>query len=152
MRLNFYNIMIDYHEVAWLSCGQRYFVLYLNRNMVVNEILIQYNYFDFVLFMNCFCSKMHCCKIIRSRMLESRSEKIWSIPWLLMMFGLIGAQGREQLWLCICLASRSLASMSKYLTHWGRDKWPPFSRRHFQMDFLEWKCMNFDLHFTEICS
>ena len=23
-------------------------------------------------------------------------------------------------------------------------KWPPFSRRHFQMDFLEWKCMNFD--------
>ena len=30
------------------------------------------------------------------------------------------------------------------LTHWGRDKRPPFSRRHFQMDFLEWKCMNFD--------
>ena len=23
-------------------------------------------------------------------------------------------------------------------------KWPPFSRRHFQMDFLEWKYMNFD--------
>ena len=22
-------------------------------------------------------------------------------------------------------------------------KWTPFSRRHFQMDFLEWKCMNF---------
>ena len=31
-------------------------------------------------------------------------------------------------------------------------KWPPFSRRHFQMDFLEWKCMNFDSHFTEVCS
>ena len=30
------------------------------------------------------------------------------------------------------------------LTHWGRDKWPPLSSRHFQMDFLEWKCMNFD--------
>ena len=30
------------------------------------------------------------------------------------------------------------------LTHWGRDKWPPFSRRHFQMHFLEWKCINFD--------
>ena len=28
--------------------------------------------------------------------------------------------------------------------HWGRDKWPPFSRRLFRMDFLEWKCMNFD--------
>ena len=23
-------------------------------------------------------------------------------------------------------------------------KWPPFSRRHFQIDFLEWKHMNFD--------
>ena len=30
------------------------------------------------------------------------------------------------------------------LTHWGRDKWPTFSRRHFQMHFLEWKCINFD--------
>ena len=31
-------------------------------------------------------------------------------------------------------------------------KWPPFSRRHFQMHFLEWKCMNFDWDFTEVCS
>ena len=31
-----------------------------------------------------------------------------------------------------------------HLTHWGRDKWPPFSRRHLQMHFLEWKCINFD--------
>ena len=23
-------------------------------------------------------------------------------------------------------------------------RWPPFSRRHFQMHFLEWKCINFD--------
>ena len=30
------------------------------------------------------------------------------------------------------------------LTHWGRDNWLPFSRRHFQMHFLEWKCINFD--------
>ena len=30
------------------------------------------------------------------------------------------------------------------ITHWGRGKWPPFSRRYFQMRFLEWKCMNFD--------
>ena len=28
------------------------------------------------------------------------------------------------------------------LTHWGRDKLRPFRRRHFQMHFLEWKCMN----------
>ena len=30
------------------------------------------------------------------------------------------------------------------LTHWGRDKWTPFRRRHFQMHFLEWKCLNSD--------
>ena len=30
------------------------------------------------------------------------------------------------------------------LTHWGRDQWPPFSRRHFQMHFLDWKYVNFD--------
>ena len=30
-------------------------------------------------------------------------------------------------------------------------KWPPFSRRHFQMHLLEWECMNFDIDFTEVC-
>ena len=30
------------------------------------------------------------------------------------------------------------------LTHWGRDKWTPFRRRHFQMHFLERKCLNSD--------
>ena len=30
------------------------------------------------------------------------------------------------------------------LTHWGRDKWTPFRRRHFQMHFLEWKYLNSD--------
>ena len=29
-------------------------------------------------------------------------------------------------------------------------KWPPFSRRHFQMSFLVWKCMNFnDIQLTK---
>ena len=28
------------------------------------------------------------------------------------------------------------------LTHCGRDKWTPFGRRHFQVHFLEWKCLN----------
>ena len=28
----------------------------------------------------------------------------------------------------------------QYLTHWGRDKWTSFRRRHFQMHFLERKC------------
>ena len=38
------------------------------------------------------------------------------------------------------------------LTHWGRDKWTPFRRRHFQMHFLQWKCLNSDYNFTEVCS
>ena len=29
-------------------------------------------------------------------------------------------------------------------THWGRDKWTPFRRWHFQTHSLEWKCYNFD--------
>ena len=31
-----------------------------------------------------------------------------------------------------------------HLTHWGRDKWMPFRRWHFQLHFLEWKCLNSD--------
>ena len=31
-------------------------------------------------------------------------------------------------------------------------KLPPFCRPHFQMHFLEWKCINFTWNFTEICS
>ena len=32
------------------------------------------------------------------------------------------------------------------------NKWPPFHRWHFQRHFLEWKLMNFNKYFTEICS
>ena len=38
------------------------------------------------------------------------------------------------------------------LTYCGRDKEPPFRRRHVHMNFREWKCINFDKHFAEICS
>ena len=37
-------------------------------------------------------------------------------------------------------------AMTSSLTHWSRDKWPPFSRWHFQMHFLEWKCMRLRFH------
>ena len=37
------------------------------------------------------------------------------------------------------------------IIHKGRDKWPPFYRWYFQMDFLEWKCMNFAHDFTDVC-
>ena len=38
------------------------------------------------------------------------------------------------------------------LTHWGRDKWTPCRRRHFQMHFLELICLNSDSNFIEVCS
>ena len=30
------------------------------------------------------------------------------------------------------------------LTHWGRDKMDAIRRRHFQVHFLEWKCIHYD--------
>ena len=43
--------------------------------------------------------------------------------------------------------------MWSVLTHWGRDKMDAiFQTTFFQMDFLEWKCMNFDNNFIEVCS
>ena len=32
-----------------------------------------------------------------------------------------------------------------------RTKWTPISWRQFQMHFLEWKYINFNQHFTEVC-
>ena len=32
----------------------------------------------------------------------------------------------------------------RYINTLGPTKWPTFPRRHFQMHFLEWKCVNFD--------
>ena len=40
---------------------------------------------------------------------------------------------------------------SSDLTHWGRDKWPPFSRRHFQSIFLNenvWISLKISLKFV----
>ena len=34
----------------------------------------------------------------------------------------------------------------------AQTKWPPFSRRHFQVHFLERKCLNSDYNFNEVCS
>ena len=33
----------------------------------------------------------------------------------------------------------------------AKTKWTPFFRQHFQMHFLERKCMNFNWNFTEVC-
>ena len=50
-------------------------------------------------------------------------------------------------WNCLQDSISSADSVSSFrssLTHWGRDKWTSFRRRHFQMHFLEWKCLNSD--------
>ena len=52
--------------------------------------------------------------------------KTRSKPWLLMTW-LISCHG---VWLCSHIEAET--------------RWPPFPRQHFQMDFLEWKCMNCD--------
>ena len=38
------------------------------------------------------------------------------------------------------------------LTNWGREKMAAISRRHFEIDFLEWNFMNFDYVWIEVCS
>ena len=38
------------------------------------------------------------------------------------------------------------------LTHWGRNKMAAIFQTTFSNAFFEWKCMNFDWNFTEICS
>ena len=35
---------------------------------------------------------------------------------------------------------------------WTETKWMSFRRRHFQVHFREWKCLNSDYNFTEVCS
>ena len=38
----------------------------------------------------------------------------------------------------------------RYLHIGAEKKWPPFSRRHFQIHFLEWKCRDFAQDFREV--
>ena len=45
-----------------------------------------------------------------------------------------------------------ISQMFCLLRHWGREKWMPICKWHFQMHFLEWKCLNSDWNFTEVCS
>ena len=49
----------------------------------------------------------------------------------------------------LCASTTRLSLEWGILTHWCRDN---MARLHFQMHFLEWKCMNFDSDFTELSS
>ena len=50
------------------------------------------------------------------------------------------------------LLIQSGGKRSNHLTHHTCIKWPQFRRRHFRMNFEEWKVLYFDLSFTEVCS
>ena len=77
-----------------------------------------------------------------------RIEQNWVGENMSIMLQTISFSSKNHLW-CICYWSFSIRPL---LTHWRREKWPPYSRRHFEIHFLEWKCMNFDQNFTEVCS
>ena len=44
----------------------------------------------------------------------------------------------------LILNNLSLKFAPKFVHMKSETKWPPFKRRHIQIHFLEWKCMNFD--------
>ena len=52
----------------------------------------------------------------------------------------------------ICHVSCHWRIWSRGLTHRSWDKMADISRRQIQKHFLEWKYMNFDQYFTEVCS
>ena len=43
-------------------------------------------------------------------------------------------------------------SILRVLTHWGRDKMATIFQTTFSNAFLEWKFINFESDFTEVCS
>ena len=52
-----------------------------------------------------------------------------------------------------CMKTITTMAILPSLSHWGRDKMGTILlTTFFRMYFLEWKCMNFDWDFTEICS
>ena len=67
---------------------------------------------------------------------EKESGKPMGFVWDFVCIKVV-VTGRIKHWKCHEISYNTL-------THWGRDKWTPFRRRHFQMHFLEWKFLNSD--------
>ena len=67
-------------------------------------------------------------------------ESQWGtwIHWRIVEFMVVGTEISP--YIIVPMAARQHWWM--WLTHWGREQWTPFSRRHFQMHFLQRKCMN----------
>ena len=59
--------------------------------------------------------------------------------WKLLIWYYTSLHQGKNYWFDIRLAS----TRATEFTNWGRDKMAAISRRHFQMYFLEWKCINF---------
>ena len=57
----------------------------------------------------------------------------YSLVWLSV---LLNWERLSSFWRYIKLANLTLVHVCACLTHWGRDKWTPFRRRHFQCIFL----------------
>ena len=77
---------------------------------------------------------------------RNRSELIWDFP-LNMNYNRNTIHGWRSVDRIIAKSfgpfNTAVRKVSLWL-HRGRDKWTPFRRRHFQMYFLEWKCLNSD--------
>ena len=63
----------------------------------------------------------------------------WGILFLLPVFDYHMVHVLVQWWELLLVSSSYVCF---FVTHWGRGN--IFSRQHFEMDFLEWKCMNLD--------
>ena len=69
----------------------------------------------------------------------------------------ISREGLTNLFRNMCLVMillKLLPHLSRPITYHieAEAKWMPFRRRHFQVHFLEWRCLNYFLNFTELWS
>ena len=83
-------------------------------------------------------------------------ESSWKLRYLSGIFVMINISRSELWWLTWnkmkYIKCKFINDMSIILHIAAETKWTPFRRRHFQMHFLERKCLNSDESFTEICS
>ena len=109
----------------------------------------------FLLYLLCHCSWPSLCLQMSKQlpMLGNQQARFWiqysSAKMVIDNLSLL----RRHHWKCTIFQTRHHDTSSSkeqswptliLLTHWGREKWTPFRRRQFQVNFLEWKCLNSD--------
>ena len=83
------------------------------------------------------------------RCLDSYTSLLWIMAWCHQTT----SHYSNQWWPCLLTHIFTCNTRSRWVkTHWGRDKMDAFRRRHFQMHFLERKCLNSDQNFIEFYS